>query len=174
MNNADNTQYCSDLARRWHADLFLSSLFVPAETRHDLHAVYAFSAEIAGIRQAVSEELLAHIRYAWWEESLALFSEGHSPRAHPVLESLAPLAGAGRIATDALGGIITLHRSHYPEAPQTADAPLYALSETLLSADPEGLGGFRRATKVIQKHRQAYGRGKNGWLHLKLLAAGMR
>ncbi|MFO0389010.1 MAG: squalene/phytoene synthase family protein [Alphaproteobacteria bacterium] len=167
MKNNDNQHYCSNLAQKNLPDLFLASLFVPPDARRELHVIYAFAAEIAAVKSAVTEELLAHIRYAWWEESLA------SARAHPVLESLAPLIEQGHVSAEALIKLIDLHRSHYPEAPPS-EAMLYKLSEALLqAAHPAALQGFKKGVGVIQKHRQAHGGGSNGWLYLKLLARGV-
>lgn len=168
MKNNDNQHYCSNLAQKGTPDLFLASLFVPPDARRDLHVLYAFAAEIAAVKSAVTEELLAHIRYAWWEESL-----GKSQRTHPVLESLAPMLAAGHMPVDTMTGLIDLHRSHFPEAPPY-DAMLYQLSENLLEvAHPATLKGFKKGAEVIQKHRQAHGSGRNGWLYLKLLAKGV-
>ncbi len=168
MKNNDNQHYCSDLTHKSQPDMFLASLFVPPDARRDLHVLYAFAAEIAAIRTVVTEELLAHIRYAWWAESL-----GKPNQAHPVLEMLTPLIQNAHVSIDGLTSLIEQHRSHYPEA-LTSNEMLYGLSEALLeSAYPNALNSFKKGAGVIQAHRQVYGQSKNSWLYMKLLMKGV-
>ena len=69
--------YCADLVRRLDYDRFLMSLFVPQTERPALLAVCALNAELAQVRSLVSEEMIGHIRLAWWQEAL---EAGAAPR----------------------------------------------------------------------------------------------
>lgn len=74
--------YCFDRVRRFDRDRFLTALFCPSDRRADLLALYAFNIEIAGVREAVSEPLLGHIRIQWWRDALDGIYEGDPPAHH--------------------------------------------------------------------------------------------
>jgi len=74
--------------RKHDKDRFLCALFAPSERRPALVALYAFNAEIAGIRDSVSETLIAQMRLKWWYDALDGIARGQIPK-HPVAEALA-------------------------------------------------------------------------------------
>ena len=78
-----------DEARRADPDRWLVARFAPAETRERLVALYAFHAEIARVRETVSDPLLGEIRLAWWREAVEEIYAGAPPRRHPVVAALA-------------------------------------------------------------------------------------
>ncbi|MGI8567841.1 MAG: phytoene/squalene synthase family protein [Methylocella sp.] len=79
--------YCEGLLRREDKDRWLASLFVPLERRRHIHALYAFSLEIARVGEIVSEPLLGEIRYQWWRDALDGTNESDA-RANPVAAAL--------------------------------------------------------------------------------------
>lgn len=79
--------YCDGLLRRDDVDRWLASLFIPQRFRPHIHALYAFSLEIARVREIVSEPMLGEIRFQWWRDAL----EGTAPadaKANPVAAAL--------------------------------------------------------------------------------------
>jgi len=58
------------LVRQLDPDRALACLFAPREKQPHLFALYAFSAEIARIREVVSEPLPGEIRQQWWRDAL--------------------------------------------------------------------------------------------------------
>lgn len=66
-------------------DRYLSVLYAPEDKRADLVALYAFNAEIAGIRDRIREALPGEIRIQWWHDVLA--AEG-AATGHPVADRL--------------------------------------------------------------------------------------
>jgi 15-cis-phytoene synthase len=68
--NNSHYDYCEGLLRREDIDRWLASLFVPRERRPHIHALYAFSLEIARVREIISEPLLGEIRFQWWRDAL--------------------------------------------------------------------------------------------------------
>ena len=63
----------TDLMRTLRAadpDRYLSMLYAPQDRRADLLALYAFNAEIAGIRDRVSEPMPGEIRLQWWRDMI--------------------------------------------------------------------------------------------------------
>ncbi len=79
--------YCEELVRRNDRDRWLASLFVPQDRRRHIHALYAFSFEIARVKDAVSEPLLGEIRLQWLREALEGNDAGGA-RANPVSAAL--------------------------------------------------------------------------------------
>jgi phytoene synthase len=62
--------YCELLLRENDKDRFLADLFLPASRRGHIHALQAFSFEIAHIRELVSEPMPGEIRHQWWRDAL--------------------------------------------------------------------------------------------------------
>jgi phytoene synthase len=58
------------LVQKHDSDRHVAILFAPAERRRHLHALQAFSLEIAGIRAAAKEPGPGEIRLQWWREVL--------------------------------------------------------------------------------------------------------
>jgi phytoene synthase len=83
------------LVRRVDRDRYLTALFAALPARERLFALYAFNAEIAKVRETVTEPLLGRIRLQWWREAIGEIYEGKPPRRHEVVE---PLAAAIRDA----------------------------------------------------------------------------
>ena len=79
MSSADgrrqDAQFCADLVRSHDFAPYASTLFVPAEQRRALLAIYAFNVEISRVRELVSQPLPGEIRLQWWTDMLA--GEGH-------------------------------------------------------------------------------------------------
>lgn len=150
-------------------DRFYQCLFVPQEAREALYAVLALDVELAHIRRAAKEEVMGHMRHAWWQESLEMMVDGGRPREHPVFLALEPLINGGRIPKDMLMALTLSYREAYPELP-TSDKPLESLCRILLTH--QQISGWERAGDIIQKHRARFGGRKNSWLRLKLLFAG--
>ena len=87
--------YCKNLVRQFDPDRYPSILFAPQTKRSALFALYAFSLEIARIRESTSDVNLAEIRLQWWRDGINGLFQGKAG-SHPVLEALAPeiLGGA--------------------------------------------------------------------------------
>jgi 15-cis-phytoene synthase len=83
----DSFSYCEQLVRAADKDRFLASLFAPADRRSPLFALYAFSIEIARIREVVHEPLAGEVRLQWWRDGLEGRTQGEM-RANPVADAL--------------------------------------------------------------------------------------
>jgi len=62
--------FCADLVRTYDFARYASTLFVGAEERRALLALYAFNAEISRVRDSVSQPLAGEIRMQWWTDML--------------------------------------------------------------------------------------------------------
>lgn len=73
--------------RELDRDRYAASLVIPAESRADVQALFAFAADVAAIRERVSEPAPGEIRLQWWVD--ALEGEGHGDvRSNPVADAL--------------------------------------------------------------------------------------
>lgn len=73
--------------RRHDPDRWLAGLWAPADRRRHLYALYAFSGEIARIRDVVSDPLPGEVRARWWAEVVD-GSRGGEGAGHPVAAAL--------------------------------------------------------------------------------------
>jgi phytoene synthase len=72
---------------RLDKDRWLAALYAPEAHRRHLHALWAFSAEIARIRDVVSDPLPGEVRARWWSDMLA-GRRGGEGNDHPVAACL--------------------------------------------------------------------------------------
>ena len=61
---------CEALVRDNDPDRFFATLFAPADMRPHIFALYAFSHEIARVRESVSEPMPGEVRLQWWRDAL--------------------------------------------------------------------------------------------------------
>jgi phytoene synthase len=66
-------------------DRYLSALYAPADKRDALLSLYAFNAEIAGVRDRIHEALPGEIRLQWWRDVIAA---GSPATGHPLADAL--------------------------------------------------------------------------------------
>ena len=86
----DRGQYIAEMVRREDRDRFLMALFVPADRRDDVLALYAFNAELARIRGQVSETMIGRMKLQWWRDVIeAVYAGRGVPLGNPVTEALA-------------------------------------------------------------------------------------
>lgn len=84
--------YLADQVRRDDHDRYLCALFAPAAVREDLFALYAFNAEVAKVRESVSEQLIGRMKLQWWRDVVGMVYEGRdAPKGNPVVQSLADI-----------------------------------------------------------------------------------
>jgi len=80
----DDYQHCADIVRQRDPDRYLSDLFAPEPARRHLFALHAFNAEVARIRDVISEPMPGEIRLQWWRDAL-VSGDG---AGHPVATAL--------------------------------------------------------------------------------------
>lgn len=67
----DAAAFCADLVRSRDFARYAATIFVPAEQRRALLALYAFNVEVARVREQVTQPLPGEIRLQWWTDTLA-------------------------------------------------------------------------------------------------------
>jgi len=81
-------EYCQDKAAASGSSFYYSFLFLPAERRRAITAVYAYCREVDDAVDEVSDPLVAEARLHWWRgEVAALFDRQPT---HPVTRALLP------------------------------------------------------------------------------------
>ncbi|TGQ79399.1 phytoene/squalene synthase family protein [Mesorhizobium sp. M8A.F.Ca.ET.207.01.1.1] len=75
-----------DAVRAADHDRYLTALYAPADKRDALFSLYAFNAEIAGIRDRIHEPLPGEVRLQWWRDVIA--AGGEAGAGHPVADAL--------------------------------------------------------------------------------------
>lgn len=92
----DRYEHCARTVRELDRDRYIANLFAPADARRHLFALHAFSAEVARIRDTVSDPMIGAIRLQWWRDALATGGDGHpvaSALADTIRTFALPLAG---------------------------------------------------------------------------------
>jgi 15-cis-phytoene synthase len=105
----DAPAFCADLVRTHDFPRYASTLFMPAEQRRTLLALYAFNVEITRVRLLVSQALPGEIRLQWWTDMLAGAGHG-SVEGNPVAAELLQAIQAGHLPIDRLSRLIEEHQ----------------------------------------------------------------
>lgn len=131
-------------------DRYLAALLMPDAARSDIAALYLFNAEIASIRDRVSEPLPGEIRLQWWRDVIAGERAGEAA-AHPLAGRLVEAIARHRLPAAAFDRLIEARlfdlyddpmpdrRSYEQYAGETASA-LMQLSAVIV--DPHGAGAL--------------------------------
>lgn len=107
---------CLDNVRQMDHDRYLTALLAPAEARGKLIALYAFNAEIARVREMVSEPMLGQIRLQWWREALEGIAQGEV-RGHEAAMGLAEAFGAEELDVAGLTALIDARERDLDDEP---------------------------------------------------------
>jgi 15-cis-phytoene synthase len=111
MTSADKdaAAFCADLVRSHDFVRYASTLFVPAENRRALLALYAFNVEISRIRDQVSQPLPGEVRMQWWTDLLA--GAGHGGvEGNPVASELSAAIRAYGLPAEPMSRLIDEHQ----------------------------------------------------------------
>ncbi len=103
--SGDAFAHCEALVREHDRDRYFATLFAPADKRPHLFALYAFSYEVARVRESVSAPLPGEIRLQWWRD--ALDGRGHGDvGANPVAAALLATVERFRLPREALTALV--------------------------------------------------------------------
>jgi len=97
-------EYCQQKAAASGSSFYYSFLFLPAERRRAITALYAFCREVDDVVDETGEMQIAAAKLAWWRAEVAnLFAA--NPQ-HPVTKALAPHRESFSISSEKLNHII--------------------------------------------------------------------
>jgi phytoene synthase len=139
----DAASYCTELVRSADRDRFVATLFAPAPRRDALYALYAFSVEVAHVRDRAREAAPGEIRLQWWREVLQGERQGEA-LAMPVAAALLNTIKTYRLPVDAMLVLLEAHRFDLYDEPMRTVAELedYAVktASSLIAIAAEILG----------------------------------
>jgi phytoene synthase len=101
--------FCADLVRSHDFTRYASTLFVPADQRRALLALYAFNVEISRVRLHVSQALSGEMRLQWWTDMLAGTAHG-GVEGNPVAAELLLAIRNARLPVERLSRLIEEHQ----------------------------------------------------------------
>src|SRR5690606_14408870 len=81
-------QYCQEKAARSGSSFYYAFLFLPAERRRAITALYAFCREVDDVVDECTESSVARMKLAWWRTQVDALFRGQAE--HPVMKALAP------------------------------------------------------------------------------------
>ncbi len=105
----DAAAFCADLVRSHDFARYAATLFLPADQRRALLALYAFNVEIARVPDLVTQPLPGEIRLQWWTDMLAGHAHG-SIEGNPVAAELSLVIRSFDLPTDMLSRLIEEHQ----------------------------------------------------------------
>ncbi|HEX4331471.1 MAG TPA: presqualene diphosphate synthase HpnD [Usitatibacter sp.] len=97
-------EYCQEKAAASGSSFYYSFLFLPAERRRAITALYAFCREVDDIADEVGDVGVARTKLAWWRTEVANLFAGHPH--HPVSKALAPFVATCGLDAARLNEII--------------------------------------------------------------------
>jgi phytoene synthase len=104
-----SADFCTELVRSHDFARHASTLFVPAEQRRALLAIYAFNVEISRVREQVSQPLPGEVRLQWWTDMLV--GEGHGGvEGNPVAAELKRAIRIWDLPVERLSRLIDEHQ----------------------------------------------------------------
>lgn len=172
MQPFENNSHIADLVRAHDRELYALALLAPENARSGLLALYALDADLAHIRHRVKEEMIGHIRYAWWRETLEKCYTGSPRQGHPVLEALQPMLP--HIPETLLQTLVAAYAETFPEPPKNAEKALEALSLQWLSVTaPQAQKKWKKSVAIWRRHRERHGQHLRSWLLVKLLLSSL-
>jgi phytoene synthase len=92
----------AETVRAADRDRYIADLFAPEPFRRHLFALHAFNAEVARVREMVSDPQLGEIRLQWWREAIA----SDAATGHPVATALKETIAKFSLPVDAFVRLI--------------------------------------------------------------------
>ncbi len=113
-------EYCQQKTVQSGSSFYYSFLFLPAERRRAITALYAFCREVDDTVDEASDPSVARIKLAWWRTEVSTMYKG-TP-THPVTQALQPHIAAYKLEEQHLQAIIDgmemdLDQSRYLDYP---------------------------------------------------------
>jgi 15-cis-phytoene synthase len=142
--------FCADLVRTHDFTRHVSTLFVPAEPRRALVALYAFNVEISRVHEQVSQPLPGEIRLQWWTDMLA--GSGHGGvEGNPVAAELMRAIRNWRLPVDRLSRLIDEHQFDLYNDPMPTMAALEGyINDTSSALFSLGAGIAGRPSEAVE------------------------
>ena len=167
---SESAAFAAEQLRANDRDRYFATLVLPESERAAVTALYAFSADIASVRDRAREAAAGEIRLQWWHD--ALTGEGHGAvRANPLADALLESIAAYSLPVPALVRMIEARRFDLYDDPmpdvatfegyagETASA-LYQLAAMVLNrgpVEPGDAAGHLGVAHALVGHLRAFG-----------------
>jgi 15-cis-phytoene synthase len=154
MSNADAGReaagFCAELVRTHDFTRYVSTLFVPAEPRRALIALYAFNVEISRVHEQVSQPLPGEVRLQWWTDMLA--GAGHGGvEGNPVAAELMLAIRNWRVPVERLSRLVDEHQFDLYNDPMPTMAALEGyINDTSSALFSLGAGIAARPSEEVE------------------------
>ncbi|WP_167434252.1 phytoene/squalene synthase family protein [Mesorhizobium helmanticense] len=102
----DDAKIVMEAVRAADHDRYLSALYAPADKRDALFSLYAFNAEISGIRDRIHQPLPGEVRLQWWRDTIAGEADDRADVGHPVADALKATISAHRLPKPAFDNML--------------------------------------------------------------------
>jgi phytoene synthase len=154
-SSKDAAAFCAEQARTHDFERYASTLFVGAEKRRALLALYAFNIEISRVRDQVSQPLPGEIRLQWWTDMLA--GAGHGGvEGNPVAAELLLAIQTYGLPVERLSRLIDEHQFDLYNDPMPSMAALEGyINDTwcaLFSLGARIMGGPSEQADHLARH----------------------
>jgi 15-cis-phytoene synthase len=151
----DSEAFCADLVRTHDFERYASTLFLDADTRRALLALFAFNVEISRVREQVSQPLPGEIRLQWWTDMLA--GAGHGGvEGNPVAAELKRAIRTYDLPVERLSRLIDEHQFDLYNDPMPSMAALEAYihdtSSALFALGTRIMGRPSEASDHLARH----------------------
>jgi 15-cis-phytoene synthase len=141
--------FCAELVRTHDFPRYVSTLFVPAEQRRALVALYAFNVEISRVHEQVSQPLPGEMRLQWWTDMLAGTAHG-GVEGNPVAAELMLAIRNWRLPVERLSRLIDEHQFDLYNDPMPTMAALEGyINDTSSALFTLGAGIAGRPSEAI-------------------------
>ncbi|HEY4200491.1 MAG TPA: phytoene/squalene synthase family protein [Devosiaceae bacterium] len=115
---ADSAALAADFLKATDPDRYYATLVIREDRRVAVQAIYAFAADVASVRERVSEPAPGEIRLQWWDD--ALTGQGHgNVRQNPVADALLTTIGEYGLPVVPLQRLIAARRFDLYQDPMT-------------------------------------------------------
>jgi len=105
----ESAAYAAEYLRENDRDRYLATLVLPAKERDAIAALYAFSADVAAVRERAREPAAGEIRLQWWSDALS--GEGHgNVRSNPLADALLSVVAEYGLPVPPLTRLISARR----------------------------------------------------------------
>jgi phytoene synthase len=151
----DSAAFCADLVRAHDFERYASTLFVSADSRRALLALYAFNVEISRVRDQVSQPLPGEIRLQWWTDMLA--GAGHGGvEGNPVAAEVLLATRTYGLPVERLSRLVDEHQFDLYNDPMPSMAALEAYvhdtSSALFALGARIMGRQSEETDHLARH----------------------
>jgi phytoene synthase len=132
-NTREAASFCAELVRSHDFVRYASTLFLPAQQRRAVLALYAFNVEISRVRTQVSQPLPGEMRLQWWTDMLAGKEHG-GVEGNPVAAELQLAIQTWRLPVGLLSRLIEEHQFDLYNDPMPTMAALESYLNDTASA----------------------------------------